>query len=184
MPHFPFPLPTRQHRAVLTHHKLFNTSTTLIHSFSSPWMSSGHFRRSLGKLPNPQVPAFKLRDPSAPAEHTVRRSNTLQQDYNWPRSCSLSCWLWRYHQPLQVHLRQPTHLHNEDNAAGLAHLHRVSYYETEVRYTTRSIFPVPVWQWVGEREREVHRTWRLRNVHCVRRRGYRCKWSLVFAALL
>lgn len=79
MPHFTFPLISRQHRAVLARHKLYNTSTTLFHSFNPSWTSSGHSRPSLGKLSSPRLSTHELHASTAPARSTSHLSNRFNR---------------------------------------------------------------------------------------------------------
>ena len=123
-------------------------------------MSFGRCRRSLGKPPA-----------ALQALHSDQLLTTTQDHHGTLCSCICS-GLWRHHQPVPVHLRESIRLHNEDRTAGLAHLHRVSHYETEVRHSARPILPIPVRQRSRARVVALRAAGRLPRVHYVRWLGH------------
>lgn len=129
-------------------------------------MSFGRCLRSLGKLPCPSCSTL----------YATQRILTTSQDHHSARSSRVSPRLWRYHQLIPVHLREPIRVHNQDRTTDMARLHSVSHYETEVRHSARPVLPVPVRQRSRARVVALRAARRLLRVHYVRWLGHSRKY--------
>jgi hypothetical protein len=78
--------------------------------------------------------------------HLETRLTAILQDNYRTRSRRIGGRLWWHHQLEPIRLLPPIRLHDQDLAAAVAHIHRVSHNETEVCDSTRPILLLSVWQ--------------------------------------